>query len=417
MDGDADNHQKNLLELSLDQKIELADALFACQQVGDPEVRDTMIDLLPPEIKGRIRRHSSGKTHVISIVNACASYQYPDSIEKLLKIVFTFEENSDAWQRLFDLWSHIRPPKCQNVPLSEISKIQIPIVSEDYSRVGEHICIDRRWECATFDHMRARDGRVSQRVMAFQVPGGQGKSMLLKRFDFFCETDVIKNGKKLLYARIDFRDRPLQPASLVSEILRSFVENIEANTQKLSPSNQLSAETVIQLKESFGNIQQSLGELRSKVQHWSHNFSQTAPSEDQLLELASEMHKFCRSIAPQWTVVLLFDTFEDAGNAGTWFLRYCIPKIVDMDNVIVVLGGREGLTPLASRHDQVLFRGTLEPMKYRDDCQRLAELKYGLKISDEVAEMVIHKYDGDLQQIDMALTVMRDFPGLMKTDA
>jgi uncharacterized protein YoxC len=299
-------------------------------------------------------------------------------------------------------------------------------VSEDYSRVGEHICIDRRWECATFDHMRARDGRVSQRVMAFQVPGGQGKSMLLKRFDYFCETDVIKNGKRLLYARIDFRDRPLQPASLVSEILRSFVENIEANTQKLSErantqklseSEQLSAATVIQLKESFRDIQQSLGELRSKVQNWSHSFSQTAPSEDQLLELASEMHKFCRSIAPQWTVVLLFDTFEDAGNAGTWFLRYCIPKIVDVDNVIVVLGGREGLTPLASRHDQVLFRSTLEPMKYRDDCQRLAELKYGLKIGDEVAERVIHQYDGDLQQIDMALTVMRDFPDLMKTAA
>jgi hypothetical protein len=78
----------------------------------------------------------------------------------------------------------------------------------------------------------------------------------------------------------------------------------------------------------------------------------------------------------------------------------------------VVLAGRGGLSRLASL-EEVKYRNNLDPMKNWEDCQRMAELHYNLAFKKEEAGHLIEKYHGDLQQIDMALKVFKDFPHLV----
>ncbi|MGK7925668.1 MAG: CHAT domain-containing protein, partial [Spirulina sp.] len=285
---------------------------------------------------------------------------------------------------------------------------QTMIDSLDYNHVGEEICIDRRRECITFDRMRSRDRTIRQHILAFQVPSGKGKSLLLRRFYYICKVDVSE-GKPILYAKVDFRDRPLMADSLVGEILGTFIINAEEVIQKLSSSAKFSAAHVTQLKEAYEKIISQLNQLYEEVENLTKEQTQSAMSQLQQLKLARVFSAFCRSISEQWTVVLLLDTWEDAGMAGDWFLKHFIPQIVDLQNVIAVLAGREGLISLESRPDEVIFRTNFTPVK-ADDCQRWAELKYNLKINEATAEQLIRRTQGDSQQIDMMLKTLKDFP-------
>jgi hypothetical protein len=114
-------------------------------------------------------------------------------------------------------------------------------------------------------------------------------------------------------------------------------------------------------------------------------------------------------MADEWTIVLMLDSFEHAGEGGDWFLGYCLPTFRGIDGVIVVLSGRSELSRLKSL-EKVQFRDTLEPMQHWEDCQRMAELHYQFEITKEQAEHIIRRLRGDLQQIDMMLKLLKDFP-------
>ena len=334
---------------------------------------------------------------------------------------FKLSGNQDVFQRAFD--EGVVAAKMENLSQGQIPVLKKKVsakqkkdsldeeslVSPGYRHIGEEICIDRRWECITFNHMRSREQTIRQHILAFQVPGGKGKSLLLKRFYYMCKVDASE-GKPILYAKVDFRDRSLTADSFVSEILGTFIINAEETIQKLSSSTKFLAGRVTQLREAYEKIISQLNELDEEVENLAMRQTESEMSQPQQLKLARMFSNFCRLISEQWTIVLLLDTWEDSGKAGEWFLHDFIPKLAELDNVIAVLAGREGLSSLESRPDEVIFKTNLEPIKCPDDCQLWAKLKYGLKINEATAKQLIKKYQGDLQQIDIMLKTIKDFP-------
>ena len=405
------NDYQHKVQPTYEQKLELVRALVACSNIHDEEVRNYLVDHLPAEVKLKIQQSNVPSVHLANIADACLEHQYPKIFDLLMEAVLIFEDNTDAFKNLQETWSRIRPPKYQS--LSHRHKLPV-IRNIIYNPLGEHICINRRWECTTFDQMRSRDRTISKHILAFQVAGKKGKSLLLKRFNHVCKVEVSK-GNLILYAKVDFRDRTLTPDLFVSEILEIFINNTNEAKNKFSKSTDYSAEWVSQLTEAYEKVINQLKKFKDEVSNFSGVATQS--KKFQLQKLAEDFSTLCRSISDRWTVVLLLDTWEYAGMAGEWFHKYFIPRLVDLENVIAVLAGREGLLSLQSRPDEVIFRDNLEPMLYRDDCQRWAELKYGLKIDETRAEQIVRKYNGDMLQIDMALKVFNDFGILPKSSS
>lgn len=301
----------------------------------------------------------------------------------------------DAYEPAKELGIELPQPGSWQVSPSIVERPK-PTQAE-YTTDGEEICVDRRWECTTFRQMLSRDRRIPQRILAFQVPGRQGKTRLMRRFEHFCTTDAAE-GERLLFAKVDFMDRPLCPHTLAHRLLTTILKN--ARTAGYELPHELAERMQAMCKE----IERS-GSTRVA--------GQAMASEFELASLAEDSVNCLRTMADEWTIVLILDTFESAGAAGDWFLGYFIPELSGVDGLIVTLAGREGLSLLEPRKDEVLFRKTLEPMKHWEDCQRMAQLHYELVINEALAKHVIETYGGDLFQIDLALRVFKDMPEFM----
>ena len=50
-------------EPTIDQKLDLVEALLACGSISDRETRATLIEFLPHEIRDNIREHEKDKVH------------------------------------------------------------------------------------------------------------------------------------------------------------------------------------------------------------------------------------------------------------------------------------------------------------------------------------------------------------------
>jgi hypothetical protein len=279
---------------------------------------------------------------------------------------------------------------------SPLKKEAAGSVDIQYTTIGEEICIDRRWECQTFLRMLNRDRQLPQHILAFQVPGRQGKSRLLRRYERFCE-EAVKAGQAVLYARVDFRDRPLTPHSLASNILQKVVDNAEAD----AVGDKLPYQASEQLKAQIETIKRS---ARGSGQQQT-----TTIDEFELEALAKTVAGALGLLKDKSTLALILDTFENAGAAGDWFLKFFIPEVRDINSVIIVVAGRSGLDELKPQ-DQVILRDNLERLKYWQDCQKMAQLYHHLTISEKLAQHLIEKYQGDFSLIDMALQVFEDNP-------
>lgn len=72
----------------------LARALEACSKLSDLDGRQQVVNELR-DIRSRIREHDDAKSHILSIVRACA--EIPDGIDRLLEVVGEFDKATTAW--------------------------------------------------------------------------------------------------------------------------------------------------------------------------------------------------------------------------------------------------------------------------------------------------------------------------------
>lgn len=273
------------------------------------------------------------------------------------------------------------------------------LMTNTYPSVGEEICVDRRWEVSTFCKMLKRESVLPQRILAFQISGGKGKSRLLKRFERICEW-LCQQGEPLLYGLVDFRDIMLTPHKLVYEM----VTKMEMNTDLIGGH----------LLKNVQPLETLHFKIRKSLPVLSYD-EKTARQQDLALrELAYDFAHCLSEISPECTVVLMLDTFEQAGECSGWFLKDFLPLLRRLDSVIVVLAGRAGLDLLRT-YDFAIFRDTLDPLQCVEDCQRLAKLHWGLTLNEKQAEQIVKAYRGDIQGIDTMLRVLHDFPDMLNS--
>jgi len=262
--------------------------------------------------------------------------------------------------------------------------------TDDYTSEGEEICFDRRLEVDTFCKMLNRDDRISERILAFEVDGSKGKSALLRRFEHICELR-LKKGRKILYAREEFRDRRLS----VYSFLNSLGIKISHNAAD-------------QFRLHLGSLYKLLAGTTESVDTWSSH-GRMRTSKDEFQNVARNLISCLEELAREFMVVLMLDDFHYLEETGNWFLDECLPDCRRIENVILILAGREGLSRLKEQKGEVIFRDTLKPMEDWDECQRWAQL-HGLWIAKETAEYIKENYKGDYQKIKKVFVSWRDYP-------
>ncbi len=79
-------------------KMKLADALLNCSTMSDRDMRDSVVDELPVEIRHKIKRSNSARSDVLSIVTACMDYE--DGISELVEAVRFFEGSAICMKKV-----------------------------------------------------------------------------------------------------------------------------------------------------------------------------------------------------------------------------------------------------------------------------------------------------------------------------
>ena len=87
--------------LTIQFKSQLVDALLNCHSINDKEVRTSLINDLPDDIKNSIPRHSSNRVEMKNIVDRCLDFSA--GIENLIKVVRIFEGDSDSMRKVYDI--------------------------------------------------------------------------------------------------------------------------------------------------------------------------------------------------------------------------------------------------------------------------------------------------------------------------
>lgn len=90
--------------LSARLKRQLIQALLACPTIHDRHTRDTVVEELPADVKGNIRRNTADRVDVSNIVTACMNYE--GGLPALIESVHFYEGNSIPRQNLDALWSN-----------------------------------------------------------------------------------------------------------------------------------------------------------------------------------------------------------------------------------------------------------------------------------------------------------------------
>ena len=77
------------LQLDIHQRRHLITALLNCSSIQDRATRDLIVNDLPSEIRGSIKRHDAERVDVTNIVKTCINYS--GGLEELIEIVRVYE--------------------------------------------------------------------------------------------------------------------------------------------------------------------------------------------------------------------------------------------------------------------------------------------------------------------------------------
>ncbi len=112
-------------------KKQLVDALLDCDSMSDTEIRNSIIDDLPSNIKHRIKIHSTSLTTVNNLVSRCSDFQ--TGIELLIQLVSANETSSEPMKKVYDaIPNYMGFDSCiSNNRLSELLRILAKTIPDE----------------------------------------------------------------------------------------------------------------------------------------------------------------------------------------------------------------------------------------------------------------------------------------------
>lgn len=93
------------VRLSSAQIQALVRALLACDMIADWTSRDSILSLLPQQVRVAVRRDRAARIDVLNIVNTCIAY--PGALALLVQSVYNFEDGTANGEALLDLARHL----------------------------------------------------------------------------------------------------------------------------------------------------------------------------------------------------------------------------------------------------------------------------------------------------------------------